>query len=102
VHYCGNGNHFIGELLDMERVHYLHLGNPDFHDLLEIARRIAGRAKILVWSGSLERVREACAITGNTRILALPENRYGARDLADARERLARVRCFQTIPKAAW
>ena len=102
VHYCGNGNHFIGDLLDMEPVHYLHLGNPDDHDLVEIARRIAGKDKVLIWSGSLERIREACAITGNTRILALPENRYGAKDLDDARERLDRVRGFQPIPKAAW
>lgn len=102
VHFCGNGNHFLGELLDMEPVHYLHLGNPDCHDPIEIAHRIAGKAKVLVWSGSLERIREVCAITGNTRILALPENRYGARDLEDARRRLAQVRRFEPIPKAPW
>jgi hypothetical protein len=57
----------------------------------------------LLWSGSRDRIREACASTDNTRsILALPENRYGAKSLDDARERLARVRSFQAIPKAAW
>jgi hypothetical protein len=102
THFCGNGNHFLGELLDMEPVHYLHLGNPDDHDLLEIARRIAGKAKILVWSGSLARIREACEITGYTRIISLPENRYGAKDLDDARRRLAQARNFQSITKAPW
>ena len=71
-------------------------------DRIDKTRRIAGKQKVLLWSGSLERIREACAITGNTRILALPENRYGAKSLDDARERLARTRNFDPLPKADW
>lgn len=102
VHYCGDGNHFIADLLEMEPVHYLHLGNPDYHDFLDIARRIADKQKILVWSGSLDRIREALEITGYRNILALPENRYGATDLEDARWRLEQARRFQPLPKRAW
>ncbi|MCX6991947.1 MAG: hypothetical protein NT011_02270 [Kiritimatiellaeota bacterium] len=102
VHYCGNGNHFVNDLLDMEPVHYLHLGNPDMHDILALARKIAGKDKVLVWSGSLDKIREACEITGYTRILALPENRYGGKNLDDAKDRLARARKFQAIKAATW
>lgn len=102
IHFCGDGNHFIDELFDMEEMHYLHMGNPDSHDLLKLARLAAEKKKVIVWSGSLEKIREAWALAGSSRILSLPENRYGAKSLADARERVARVRNFQTIPKANW
>lgn len=102
IHFCGDGNHFIDELFDMEEMHYLHMGNPDSHDILKLARLTAEKKKVLVWSGSLEKINEARAITGSSRILSLPENRYGATDLNDARECLQKIRHWGSIAKKNW
>jgi hypothetical protein len=78
------------------------MGNPDSHDILKLARLTAEKKKVLVWSGSLEKIREARAITGSSRILALPENRYGATDMNDARERLRKIRKWEHAAKRNW
>lgn len=102
IHFCGNGNHFLDELFSLDLMHYLHMGNPDNHDLLKLSENAVEKNKVIVWSGSLEKIREARAITGSSRILALPENRYGGKNLNDAKMRLKRVRNWQTIEKTEW
>jgi hypothetical protein len=78
------------------------MGNPDSHDLLKLAKLTSEKKKVLVWSGSLDKISEARAITGSSRILALPENRYGATDMNDARERLRKIRKWGAVAKRNW
>jgi len=102
LHYCGNGNHFVDELFELEEMRYLHLGNPDLHDFEHLARLAVEKEKIIIWSGSLENIGQIRKITGSTRILALPENRYGAKSMEDARARLAKVKNWQCIKQSQW
>jgi hypothetical protein len=102
IHYCGNGNHFIDALFELEKMRYLHLGNPDLHDLLKLSRLIKETGKVLVWSGSLEKIGEAREITGSSRILSLPENRYGAKNIDDAKRKLELVKNWRPIEKSMW
>ncbi|MFH1478072.1 MAG: hypothetical protein ABIH24_11370 [Verrucomicrobiota bacterium] len=102
LHYCGNGNHLLDEMLDMEPLHYLHLGNPDMHDFLDVVKRTTAAGKVLFWSGALEKIQEAFELAGRSRLLVLAENRYQAKDLPDARKRLEHVRAGQTIARAKW
>lgn len=102
IHYCGNGNHFVDELFGLEGMHYLHMGNPDLHDFEHLAKKAVEKKKIIIWSGSLENIGKIRAITGSTRILALPENRYGAKSLEDARDKLQKVKNWQAVKKAEW
>lgn len=102
LHYCGNGNHLLEEMLDMEPVHYLHMGNPDMHDFLGIIKRTAAKGKVLYWSGMLDKVQEAFNLAGNSRLLVLAENRYRATNPEDARKRLDLVRAGQPIAPSKW
>ena len=102
LHFCGHGNHLLDEMLDMAPVHYLHLGNPDYHDFVALIRKTAARKITLFWSGSLDRIGEAWEIAGHSRLLVLTENRYASAGLDDARENLKRVRACLPIAKAAY
>jgi len=102
VHFCGNGNHILHDILTTPGVRYLHMGNPDDHDLVALARHAVERGMVIFWSGSLDRVQEALDITGRSRIYVLTENRYASKGLEEARTALRRVRAGQPIPKAEY
>lgn len=102
LHFCGNGNHLLNEALGMAPVHYLHLGNPDYHDFIALAKMLAERKITLFWSGSLDRVGEAWDILGCSRLLVLTENRYASKSVEGGRENLRLVRAGKPIAKAAY
>ncbi|MBW7864360.1 MAG: hypothetical protein GX580_17610 [Candidatus Hydrogenedens sp.] len=43
VHFCGRGDHFIGELAGMEGVHAVNLGQPEMNDLETVLRHTVDR-----------------------------------------------------------
>lgn len=43
VHFCGRGDHFIGELAAMEGVHAVNLGQPEMNDLETVLRHTVDR-----------------------------------------------------------
>ena len=100
LHFCGDGNHILDQMLAMTPVHYLHLGNPDDHDLIGLVERTREREIVLFWSGALERIQEAWEMLGRSRLLVLTENRYASATVAGARENLKRVHAGQPIVKA--
>jgi len=102
LHFCGNGNHILDEILDMPYVHYLHLGNPDDHELMDLIARTARKEVVLFWSGSLDMIREAFEIAGRSRLFVLTENRYASASVEKAREALALVRVGRPIAKAPY
>jgi len=102
VHFCGNGNHILPDILTTPGVRYLHMGNPDDHDLVALARQAVEKEMVIFWSGSLERMEEALAITGRSRIYVLTENRYASKSLEEARTALLRVHAAKTIPKSEY
>ena len=102
LHYCGDGNHILDEILDMACVHYLHLGNPDSHDLLSLIKKTTEKNIVLFWSGSLDHIQEALEIAGHSRLFVLTENRYASKSLEKAKENLAHVRAGHPIEKAAY
>jgi len=102
LHFCGNGNHILDEMLDIDCVHYLHLGNPDDHDLIQLVKQTVDKEIVLFWSGSLERIQEAMEIAGHSRLYVMTENRYASDNLEAARENLTRVRAGKPIAKAAY
>lgn len=102
LHYCGNGNHLLPQMLEMAPVHYLHLGNPDDHDLIDLVKQTNEKEITLFWSGSLERIGEAWEMLGRSRLFVLTENRYASTTVAGARENLRRVRAGRAIEKARY
>ena len=102
LHYCGDGNHILDEILDMACVNYLHLGNPDSHDLLNLIQKTSEKNIVLFWSGSLDHIQEALEIAGHSRLFVLTENRYASKSLEKAKENLVRVRAGRPIEKAAY
>ncbi len=102
LHFCGNGNHLLDEILDMASVRYLHLGNPDDHDLIKLVTETSEKEVVLFWSGSLDRIREAFEIAGHSRLFVLTENRYASASMEKARENLALVRAGRPIAKAPY
>ena len=102
LHYCGNGNHLIDEMLNMEGVHVVHMGNPDMHNFLDCYEKANSKNIVMWWSGHLNDIGILKKKFGLRRILVLAENRYAAKDLADARHRLELVRNCKTIEKALY
>jgi len=102
LHYCGDGNHILDDILDMDCVHYLHMGNPDSHDLLNLIRKTSENEVVLFWSGSLDRIQEALEVSEHSRLFVLTENRYAAKSMDKAKETLIQVRAGQPIEKAAY
>jgi len=104
LHFCGNGNHILDQMLATPGVNAIHLGNPDNCDLLELYQRCQAADTCLIWSGSLDRAAELRAQTGGhpTGLIVLTENRYQSRDLETAREDLQRICGYQSIAKAPY
>lgn len=104
LHFCGNGNHILDQMLATPGVNAIHLGNPDHCDLLELCQRCRAADTCLIWSGSLDRAAELRELAGGhpTGLIVLTENRYQSRDLATAREDLERIRGYQPIAKAPY
>jgi len=102
LHFCGNGNHILDQMLAMAPVHYLHLGNPDDHDLIDLVKKTTEKEVVLFWSGSMDRIREAWEIAGHSRLLVLTENRYASATVEGARENLRRIRAGEPIEKAKY
>jgi hypothetical protein len=104
LHFCGNGNHILDQMLATPGVNAIHLGNPDNCDLLELYQRCRVADACLIWSGSLDRAAELRAEAGGhpTGLIVLTENRYQSRDLETAREDLQRIRSYQPITKAPY
>jgi hypothetical protein len=102
LHFCGNGNHIIDDMIAMDSVCYLHLGNPDYHDCLSLIQKTSEKQIVLYWSGSLDFIKKAIEICDYCRLLVLIENRYAPKDLDDAKYRLQRVRNAESIEKSLW
>lgn len=104
LHFCGNGNHILDQMLATPGVNAIHLGNPDHCDLLELYQRCRGADACLIWSGSLDRAAELRALADGhpTGLIVLTENRYQSRDLQTARADLQRIRGYQPIVKAPY
>jgi len=104
LHFCGNGNHILDQMLATRGVNAIHLGNPDHCDLLELYGRCRAAGTCLMWSGSLDRAGELRAQTGGhpTGLIVLTENRYQSRDLKTALADLERIRTYKPITKAPY
>ena len=105
LHYCGNGNHLLEQMLATPGVNAVHMGNPDHCDLYELYQQMRAAEVVLIWSGSLERLGELRADNGGrhpTGLMILTENRYASADLDHARADLQRVRDYQPIAKAPY
>lgn len=105
LHYCGNGNHVLDQMLATPGINAIHMGNPDHCDLYDLYYRMRAADAILIWSGSLQRLADLRADGGGahpTGLMVLTENRYAAQDLEGARRDLERVRGYQPIPKAPY
>ena len=102
LHYCGDGNHIIDQMLSMPGVHALHLGNPDYHDFFDVYEKCVANDIVLYWSGSLDYMQEFKQKYRLKRIQLLAENRYAAKNVKDAKQRLSDMRNCRPIIKAAY
>lgn len=105
LHYCGNGNHFLDDLLTTPGINAVHMGNPDNCDLFELHQKAMETDTTIIWSGSLDRLAELRERNGGkhlTHLIVLTENRYASIDLDDAKADMERIRNYQPIPKAPY
>lgn len=104
LHFCGDGNHILDQMLATPGVNAIHLGNPDNCDLLELYRRCREADTCLIWSGSMDRAAELRSNCGThpPGLIVLTENRYQSPDLRAAQGNLRRIRNYQPIVKAPY
>jgi hypothetical protein len=106
VHYCGNGNHILDDILKTPGIHALHMGNPDHCDLYELYQKTRAACIVLIWSGSLDRIKEVCALERQDSppkyLMVLTENRYASANLEGAKRNLERIRSYQPIEKSPY
>lgn len=103
LHFCGNGTHVLDEMLTTPEVNAIHMGNPDNWDLIDIFTRMRAANIVLIWSGSMDRLKELRVGGAHpTGLIILTENRYASADLAQAKMDLQSIRNYRPIAKSPY